>query len=485
MNTLTEVRARLDAVTAELRQIAAEEIGPEADTDEARAAFDAHADALLDERTALLAREARMVKIVEAAEAAPTSTRSADATRRPVVPGELPDPFDLRGIDVLGRDPRLVGREIHGRARTAIERSSATDEAKAEATRKLERFDTASGALARHILVTGNPAYERAFGKLISGETWDLDNEERAAVHAARAASLSGSAGGYAIPFTLDPTVIWTGAGAANPFRMISNVQTIVTDQWNGVSSAGITASWDGEAAEVSDDTPTLAQPSIDVKKAQAFVPFSIEVGEDWAGMQGEMVRHFGFAKDTLEEAAFATGAASSNNPVGIVTGLVAGSATVTETTDDAFAIADVYKVFAALAPRFRSNGAHSWIMNVAILNLIRQFATANNYHGFTVDLTSEGVPQLLGGKVYESTTMDSTVTASGAVNNYIAVVGNIRECFTIVDRVGMSVELIPHLFATANNLPSGSRGLYAYWRVGSAVTNATAAKVLNIRSAA
>jgi predicted phage gp36 major capsid-like protein len=46
---------------------------------------------------------------------------------------------------------------------------------------------------------------------------------------------------------------------------------------------------------------------------------------------------------------------------------------------------------------------------------------------------------------------------------------------FVIVDRIGMIVELVPHLFAVANNLPSGSRGLFAMWRTGTvaAVPNA------------
>jgi hypothetical protein len=35
-----------------------------------------------------------------------------------------------------------------------------------------------------------------------------------------------------------------------------------------------------------------------------------------------------------------------------------------------------------------------------------------------------------------------------------------------------MDVELIPHLFATANNRPSGQRGLYAYWRNTTAIKN-------------
>ena len=47
--------------------------------------------------------------------------------------------------------------------------------------------------------------------------------------------------------------------------------------------------------------------------------------------------------------------------------------------------------------------------------------------------------------------------------------------------KLGMTVELIPHLFHTSNNLPSGQRGIYGRWRVGSVLTNADAARVLNV----
>jgi predicted phage gp36 major capsid-like protein len=43
-----------------------------------------------------------------------------------------------------------------------------------------------------------------------------------------------------------------------------------------------------------------------------------------------------------------------------------------------------------------------------------------------------------------------------------------------------MSVELIPHLFHTSNNRPSGQRGLYAVWRNGSKVLDPNAFRLLD-----
>jgi HK97 family phage major capsid protein len=51
---------------------------------------------------------------------------------------------------------------------------------------------------------------------------------------------------------------------------------------------------------------------------------------------------------------------------------------------------------------------------------------------------------------------------------------------YVIVDRPGgMSVEYIPHLFNTSNNLPDGRRAWYATWRNGADVTNVDAFRLL------
>ena len=46
-----------------------------------------------------------------------------------------------------------------------------------------------------------------------------------------------------------------------------------------------------------------------------------------------------------------------------------------------------------------------------------------------------------------------------------------------------MSVELIPHLFGTVANYPTGQRGLYAWWRTSSAVIVNDAARVAKVHA--
>jgi HK97 family phage major capsid protein len=43
---------------------------------------------------------------------------------------------------------------------------------------------------------------------------------------------------------------------------------------------------------------------------------------------------------------------------------------------------------------------------------------------------------------------------------------------YVIADRVGTTVEFIPHLFHTTSNRPSGQRGWFAYFRVGADVVD-------------
>ncbi|MCB1041140.1 MAG: phage major capsid protein, partial [Acidimicrobiales bacterium] len=206
----------------------------------------------------------------------------------------------------------------------AIDATSAPDHAKATAS-ALARTE---GLAARWARATSNPHYLTAFHKLWNDPArghLEWSTAERGA-HVAvaelqRSMSLTGTAGGYLVPFTLDPSILLTGDGSTNPMRQIARVVQTATNQWSGVSSAGVTASWDAEGAQVSDDTPTLAQPAIDTHKGAAFIPFSIEVGMDAPGFATECAKLLVDAKDQLEATTFVTGNGTTA-PKGLVTAL-------------------------------------------------------------------------------------------------------------------------------------------------------------------
>lgn len=386
-------------------------------------------------------------------------------------PGGNGDPWDMRSISIMASRA-----DIQARAITAIETlKHMPDENRARAVDLIETVDTRRGSLARHCLATGSPTYREAFLRAIFGQP--MTNEHVVAIEEARAASLTDAAGGYAVPFTLDPTVIYTGDGATNPFRGRAREVNIVTDKWHGVTSAGVTASWDGEAEEASDDTPTLAQPEITPHKLQMWVPYTVEIEGDWQQLEAEIRMLMAIERDEKEAAAFAVGLGdASNQPEGVVTALSGGSYEIQTAGSGAFAVADVYSLRNALPARYR--GRASWIAEQTIYSLVRRFDTTGGADLWTT-LGGGDPDRLIGRPALESSEMATAVSAG----NDIMVYGDLMQGYTIVNRVGMTVENVPHVFGTQNNRPTGQRGILAWLRVGGAVVNDNALRLLTVKA--
>ena len=283
--------------------------------------------------------------------------------------------------------------------------------------------------------------------------------------------SLTDSSGGFLVPFELDPTVLLQNAGSTNPLLQISRVISVTTDVWHGVSSSGVVASWDAEAQEVSDDSPPFAEPSVPCYKAAAFCPFSIEVGMDAVALTSEVSKLLVDGALQLLNAALATGS-GVGCPTGIVTALTGTGSVVSTGTGGTLAAADPYAVQASLSPRYQQNAR--WVGNLAIFNQLRQITTANGSFVFP-ELRNGDTPTLLGRPVHEMSGMDNTV--AGGKN--LLIYGDFGRGYVITQRIGSNIELIPHLFHTANNRPSGQRGMYLYGRWGANSVNNGAFKML------
>ena len=308
-----------------------------------------------------------------------------------------------------------------------------------------------SPGIARHMLLTGSEDYQDAFRAYLENPE---ENAQRAAL------SLTNANGGYLLPFVLDPTIVLTNTGSANPWRRISNVKQTTSNTWNGVTSAGVTAAWLTEGSAAADASPTVGNIVVTPQKAAAGVFGSYEVLEDTDFGQ-QLPRLLADAKDRLEEAAFATGAGSGGVPQGVITG---ATTVVTTATTLVIAIGDVYATQQALPPRFRNAPGCSWVANVAIINKFRQLDTAGGA-SFWTNL-GKGQPEtLLGAPIYESTTMASALTSG----NLLAVMGDFGQFF-IVDRVGVSLIYEPLVKDQSTARPSGQAGWFMFWRTGSTV---------------
>ncbi|TDE40504.1 phage major capsid protein [Nonomuraea mesophila] len=482
MNRLAEIDARLEAIRAELLELA------DTDLDETQAArfdeLETEYGTLETEREPLARRAAMIGRVRDTARAAGHNggrgVESGGNDRGPALVTRT-DPYEH--LDQV-RDRAVAVADLRGRALAAVEQAPAAeidDTGRERATRLLERGDK-HGRIARHMLLTGSPAYRSAFEALLSGiQPWQLSGEEAEALRFAdehrRAAMAEGTpgAGGYLVPFHLDPTIILTNAGSSNPFRQISRVETIATNEWHGVSSAGVTARWRAEADEAEDNSPTFAQPEVPVHAADAYLQASFEVTQDTniASQVGMLIQD---AKDNLEAAAFAVGTGTAQ-PTGVVTGVAAVAGSRVD-GGAAYAVDGVYDLKDAVPQRWRGRG--SWVANEAILTLTRQFASGTGpQHAFWADLGMDTPSLLLGRPVYEASAMDGVI-ATGT--NDILLYGDFSQ-YLIVDRVGMTVAYEP-LVKGANQRPTGEVGWYAFWRVGANVLVPNAFRVLRVTAA-
>lgn len=374
------------------------------------------------------------------------------------------DPYDCQ--EAIRNEKQILMRrsELRERALDAIEievrRGRLVHDFAEEATRKAQDQFFGQSNIARHILMTGSQEYQDTWQDYL---TDPISNAQRAAL------TLSpGSAGGFLLPYVLDPSIILTNAGSANPWRRISRIVQTTSNTWNGVNSAGVSAAWLAEATIVTDGTPTLGNVVVTPVKAAAWVFGSYEVLEDTDFGQ-QLPGLLADAKDRLEEAAFATGGGTT-----VPNGVVVGATTVvTGATTLVYAIGDVYSTHAALPARFRNSPKAAWVMNVAYINKTRQLDPAGG-SSFWTNL-GQGAPEtLLGAPIYESTTM-SAATASGTLE---AIFGDFNQ-FIIADRVGVSMIYDPLVQGTGGILPSGQAGWFMFWRTGSSLSTVNAFRVL------
>ncbi len=388
------------------------------------------------------------------------------------------DPWKLDEVRTYGEAPETVARELHSRGLSACEKMpGASDNIRQAATKLVERWDDEDANLSRLVLAISSPTYLRAWSKIaVNPLSADLDVDERKAVNNAKAAqralSLNDPNGGYLVPFQLDPTVILTSDGSYNEMRQIARQVVATGDTWNGVSAGAVTWSFDAEADEVSDDSPTFGAPAITVRTARGFVPISLEARMDAANIQQEVGRLLAQGKDDLEAVKFINGTAAANEPIGLITALTGVTAsTVASTTADTFAFNDLYKVQGALPARYRRRA--SWMANNLFWNMVRQTAP----DGVWKDPEGDRAGTLLGRPLYEAEAMDGTVDAT--TDNRMAVFGDFQN-YVIADRIGMTVDFIPHLFG-ANRRPTGQSGWFAFYRVGADSINDAAFRVYTV----
>jgi HK97 family phage major capsid protein len=358
---------------------------------------------------------------------------------------------------------RLTIGEARDRALRVLDNRNVSSHLRSDQKDEVERSIRRNTDIARRVLVTENDDYRNAWAKLVTDPHPILTPEEQRAVLAYneyRAMSEgTTSAGGFGIPVFIDPSIILTAQGTENPFLSLARQVDVNTNIWKGVSSAGVAWAFQSEGVATTDNSPSLAQPSVQVYMARGFIPYSIEIGQDYPGFADEMATLLSASYDELLVDKFTRGS-GIGEPNGIVTQLSANTnVRVTLTTAGSLGAPDPYKVWKAVPQRFRRNA--SWLMSVGVNNAIRQLGTANVFHAFTQNLPAEWADILFGKRTYETPYMADVTSVATATSEY-AIAGDFSN-YVIARRGGMSVELVPTIFDVTNNRPTGFREMAAF----------------------
>lgn len=456
--TPDEIRDMIDVTKAQIRELTYGEAGELRQRTEVE---DKALKVLLDvhERAEAMYEEHRSIREV--------LDRRPKAIQVSRLGGQPDDPYaDVR---------RLTGAEARDRALRRLDDRSSTAHMSAPQKDQVERQIRKDPDVARRILVTETEAYRTAWMKLVTQPDAGLflDDDEREAVRAYNEYRAMGevttTAGGFGIPVFIDPSIILTAQESENPFLTLARQVTINTNEWKGVSSAGVTWAFQTEAAATTDNSPVLAQPTVRVHMARGLIPYSIEVGQDYPMFAEEMAALLAAGYDELLVDKFTRGS-GSGEPFGILTALSANTNVRVriQTSGTTFGADDPYRVWKALPQKYRRRAA--WLMGVDTNNKIRQIGTANVFHAFTENLKAEWMAVLFNKAVYESPYMPDTTTSTSATDGY-AIVGDFQN-FVVARRGGMSIELVPHIVDVTSNMPTGQRAWFAYARIGSDSVN-------------
>lgn len=387
-----------------------------------------------------------------------------------------------RKVDPTGLDLRSASRgEVRSAALAVLEREH-KDQKVELSERSAGHIESLIGAysvaddgevildgdkVAKRLLITETPAYRSAFQRALKGQASMWTDEEKQAMARAAEQSLTSASGGYAVPVLIDPTVIITSGAAGAPVVDMARIEPITNNKWVGVSSAGVAFANVAESTAATAQQATLAQPEVAAHKIAAFIPFSLEIEGDWPRFASEMERLLDQAY--IDYLAVKTiNGTGSIEMFGIFTAIGAGQSVVT-TSSGQLAPEDALLLWNAVPERYRSRS--NWLSNVNVESTFRK-----GEHGlFTVDLTAEGIGVMNGKRYFTSDYAPAWSSTTGALS--IALLGDFSN-YVIAQRVGMSIELIPHVF-DSDGLPKGQRGWYAWARVGGDSVNDNAFRKL------
>lgn len=484
--TLAEFRAALDAANAALRSLH-EEIGSADPTDAQVTRWDELDEARNAAQTALgAAREAADAEARDADDAAQEEARAAqERSERLARVRESRNRFG--GVNVgpsrSGDSELRFGNPMQHQptaVRSALLRAmeQRLSDLPTETGQKFDSIvrsfvhgnaggahEYAARSWQQKLLIRSHDDYARAWSKYVSGNAIALTPEEARAI-----AVGTNTSGGYLVPTHLDPTIIIVNDGAEDVIRRLSTARGGVKlmlpgtgNFWEGITSAGMTTSWDAEASAVSDDTPGFDRDGISIKNARGWAEATFQALVNIAGIESELYSMFADAKNRAEATVHATGAGSATEPTGLITALVAATTRqIVSTTAAEIGVVDINKVYRNEKLRWRGRG--SWLMNPLYADAVQALGTAVGV-AYTGSIAN-GYGGTLKGRPWEVSDDMPTSQTTNVKDPEIAF-GDFGQYY-LVDRPGtMAVEFVPNVMDPSTGRPLSKRGWLCWWEHG------------------
>jgi HK97 family phage major capsid protein len=476
-NEQTQLRARVGQLVDEAR-----EIDVKIDVDGATAG--------LEERKGNLERAkakagSRLQEV--GAEYSAAITRRVESGQTHTEEGTGLDTRTTRPDDAPDVEPhRKAALDSALRTLERTEHSGVMTNRAAVAMEGLCRHSDPTGVSARYLAAVADPAYSRAFGKLLKfgasagmRMTADETNAVQRVTEIDEQRAMAdgiGASGGFGLPIEIDASILLSSSGVLNPIRSIAQVRQMSGYTLRLVTAQTPTASYSPEGAEQTDGSPTLVQPIITAQRGSAFIPFSIEAGMDYPGLIQELGKLIADERDILDSTKFLSGTGNLEPQGLLATGGLTSTQQITTASSGATAIADLYSLREGLAnTRFFTNA--SWLAHPTVFDKLFRYVGGGSTTEPMPFTQGRGGP-ILGTPKFEWSSMQYGTTSTG---QQISILGDFSQ-FVIGDRIGMQAELIPMLFGPANRYPTGQRGFFAWWRTGTAVAVPNAFRYLQVQ---
>lgn len=205
-----------------------------------------------------------------------------------------------------------------------------------------------------------------------------------------------------------------------------------------------------------------------------------IKIGEDElmdtdVSLQSMLVDGFSRAIGHTEDLAFVAGTGHTNSqPEGILDA-AAGVQATTTTASAAFAMDDMFRLIYDVAPEYRANAS---LLVHPKTEMVLRLAKSDSLGVYLWQpAVAEGTPPTFAG--YPIYNHESLTPADGSLtaNQPLAIFGDFRSGYMIVDRLAMTVQRLDELYAEY-----GLVGFKVHFRVGGGVVMPAALRILKVR---